>query len=156
MHDEALPLLVRLARYLSLKTLLLVALIAAPPAFAGELPLNAVYGTPEACQNFAAGGLEGVASGGDGGADEDPYMLVTPAQIIGFEWECSFNSNSLGSVSTTCWESGSADIGGVDISLKGDVLVLENPYSILPDRTVIYGDPHTELRPCPTDENAIM
>lgn len=120
----------------------LLAAVTALPALAGELPIDGVYGTPEACQKFAIGGLEAVASGSDSG--EDPYMVVTPTQMMGFEVECSFNDNTLGSTSITCADGGEFWLEPLHISLKGEALIWNQPHF------------KAELHPCPVDEQGIM
>jgi len=140
--------LVRPSVYQCMGTLLLAAM-AARPARAGELPLTAVYGTPLACELFASGGTNAVfaATGPSGSVEipaDDGYLLVSKSDVVGLEWGCHPDSNTLGKVTLSCSGEGDEWTVEANIIVEGDTLSFTDD-----DRSV-------ELHPCPTDKNATM
>lgn len=110
-------------------------------AVAALLPLTTVYGTPDACIQFAQNGPDGVLYGEPdaGGAD---VLLVRPQDALTKEGQCVPDSGSLGLVNFTC-EGGDQEWSfTATLSLKGEVLHWQDEDGTL------------ELHPCPAD--AIM
>src|SRR5687768_13935642 len=87
-----------------MRTLLMAVALIATPALAGELPINGVYGTPEACKYFAIGGAEGVIAADGGAYEEENFGVVTSRQMLSFESICDFTGDALGRVGMSCRE----------------------------------------------------
>jgi hypothetical protein len=120
--------------------------ILALPSIAAELPLTGIYGTPIGCQQFAAGGREGVIYNVPVSPGEDFGLVVTSKEMIEQESVCTPLTDKLGIVDFSC--------NGGDLEFSVQIMLSLNPSTDVLSLT--YEDGTLELHRCPTDDNTTV